>query len=968
VSRYSTRDEILLLGLIPLVVFFVGVHVRQVMRTGLALPPVFATPPGDDGYPRVGGRPLEVETAGSGLQAGDRLLRIGDADLRGAGFAGFMGIALEQAGRSLHAPLVFERDGVVREVELAMRPMTLPWLRVPFLAGMALTALLVLLRRPRNGLIQRGALAIGGVVICEAIFMGGPRWQTEAALAVFFFGPVLFFSLIVLWLGEFPGRDSLTRQLPGLRLLAWSTGALWILPKLSYFFGGPIPSARIPVVDSGCEAIGVLAFTVPITWNYFHTDAIGRRQIRWVAYGLWTAGIAMVPVLAAPIFVPEWRWFQPLLGAAGVMGAAVPLGFLIAIVAYNLFDIDRLLSAVASYTLLLVVLLAAAFVLVPRVAALVAASAGLGVESTRLGLSVLLAALVVPVNRRLRPRLDHAFFPEREALERGVTALLEELARTADERGLLEVATQGLYELFRAERAAGYELEGDGYAAVAARGTALEVLPRLDVDHPLVSVLGQRESPLVVSANPAGGSRQADPALGGKFLSELATPLLLPIWRGATLAAFIALGTKRSGDVYTTSDLALLSAVIGAASRQVDRLGALEELTRERDRRSQEASRRRAAESAHFARSRHLAAVSHDLRQPLHALGLFADALERRVGDHETRAIVGRMRNSVRALREMFDSLIDLSRLEQDAVRPAPSEVDLDLLLERLADEAEPAAREKGLALRRCPTGLRVRSDAVLLGRILQNLLANAVRYTQEGWIELRAQRGDGRVRVTVADTGLGIPPDRREAIFEEFVRLENGASVQGLGLGLAIVDRLARLLGHPVAVESEPGRGSAFSIDVPEAQPRLRALPLEARAPTRAGSGESPSAPLLGRRLLVVDDDLDVLLAMRELLEQWGAEVALAASPEEALERLETLDAPEAVIADYRLGDALGTQVVEAIRQRLGRAVPALVITGSRSTALEADLARHGLPHLTKPVGPARLRAALSELLRGVV
>jgi CheY-like chemotaxis protein len=255
-----------------------------------------------------------------------------------------------------------------------------------------------------------------------------------------------------------------------------------------------------------------------------------------------------------------------------------------------------------------------------------------------------------------------------------------------------------------------------------------------------------------------------------------------------------------------------------------------------------------------------------------------------------------------------------------------------------------------------------VRSDPVLLGRILQNLVVNAVRYTRAGHVELAAVPHQGSIHVIVSDTGPGIPEDRRDTIFAEFVRLHEDRTVQGLGLGLAIVDRLVKLLGHRIALESLPGRGSSFRVELAAAGPRVRGERAENAAPAVAPGASA----LAGRRVLVVDDDLDILLGMRALLEEWGAQVTLAASAEEALECIELGPPPDAVVADYRLGDGLGTELVETIRQTLSRRVPAIVVTGSSSEVLLADLARHGLTHLAKPIAPARLRAALVELLRG--
>ena len=703
-----------------------------------------------------------------------------------------------------------------------------------------------------------------------------------------------------------------------------------------------------------------MPFFAAITWNWFHADAIGRRRLKWVAYGSWIAGLGMISALAIPVVHPRWPWVEDTIGIAGFVGTLMPIGFFIAVTAHNLLDVDRLISATASYTLLLVALFASTLVFVPRVSTALAVAFELDAATAQLFLSVFLAALVVPVNRRLRPRLDRIFFPEQRALESGVDALLREIEQTRDEAGLVDAMARGLHALFRAERAFGYEADAGGFATAVALAAGAAPPARLAADHPLVALLEQRGTPLVLSPDAAGGARTAPAALAGPFL---ATPLLLPFRRGKELAAFVALGPKRSGDVYTASDLALLSAVCDAGTRQVERLHAADVLAREREHRREEARHRRAAEDAHFARSRHLAAASHDLRQPLHALGLFADALEQRVHDDEARSLVQRMRHSVDALREMFDGLIDVSRLEQGAVQPILGDFELDPLLERLANEAEPDARAKGLELRRAASGLRVRSDPVLLGRILRNLVVNAVRYTREGHVALSAVQHGGSVHVVVSDSGPGIPEERREAIFAEFVRLEEDASVQGLGLGLAIVDRLVRLLGHRIVLESLPGRGSSFRVELAAASSAARGE--RAESDLAAGAAASPGA-LAGRRVLVIDDDLDILIGMRALLEEWGAQVTLAASAEEALECVEMGRPPDAVVADYRLGDALGTELVEAIRRNLSRRVPAIVVTGSSSEDLLADLARHGVPHLSKPIAPARLRAALVELLRG--
>jgi hypothetical protein len=474
VGRYSTLDKLLLLVWLPIVVCLLGLHVREVARTGLAQPPVFATPPGDDGYPRVGGYPLEVETRGSGLEVGDKLLVVGGEDLRGRGYLGFMGIALEKAGLSRRTSLSYERDGVRHETTLEMRPFAVPWLRVPFLAMWTFVAAILLVRSPRTPVVQRGAIAIGGIMICQALFFGGPRWQTAASISIFFFAPLLFYPLGMLWIGGFPGREFLSRLMPGLTFWAWFTGVVWVAGKILYLTGAPFPSQQIPIVVSGLDAIGLMPFVATVTWNFLHADAVGRRRLKWAAYGGWIAAFAMISALAAPVLNPDWPWFEETLGVAGVVGGIMPLGFLIAIAAYNLLDIDRLISATASYTLLLAALFALALVLVPRVSAAFAAAFHLDSATTQLFLSVILAGLIVPLNRRLRPRVDRLFFPEQRTLESGVEVLLGEIEQTRDEGELIEAMARGLNALFHAERTFGYQAGPTGFAAVVALGTGPE--------------------------------------------------------------------------------------------------------------------------------------------------------------------------------------------------------------------------------------------------------------------------------------------------------------------------------------------------------------------------------------------------------------------------------------------------------------------------------------------------------------
>lgn len=365
---------------------------------------------------------------------------------------------------------------------------------------------------------------------------------------------------------------------------------------------------------------------------------------------------------------------------------------------------------------------------------------------------------------------------------------------------------------------------------------------------------------------------------------------------------------------------------------------------------------RDAVTRASVAKSTFLAAASHDLRQPLHALTLFVGALDHRLKDGESRQILGQVQGSLTAMRSLFDALLDVSRLDAGIVEPRVETFDLRPMLERLAAEYEPQAADKGLAWRCVSTSAVVRSDPVLLERILRNLLSNAVRYTNRGEVGLECTRQGPRLAITVADTGIGIPKERQQEVFLEFHQLDNPERdrTKGLGLGLAIVDRLARLLGHDLALDSEPGRGSRLTVHVPAGDPT------DLRSAVATDSGAI--SDLAGLRVLVIDDDAAIREGMAHLLRTWQCIAVLASSEEEAVRAVLDPDGPpDVLVADYRLWrGAVGTQVLERLWRQLGRRLPALLVTGDTAPERlrEAGASGHALLH--KPVPPARLRAFL--------
>lgn len=366
------------------------------------------------------------------------------------------------------------------------------------------------------------------------------------------------------------------------------------------------------------------------------------------------------------------------------------------------------------------------------------------------------------------------------------------------------------------------------------------------------------------------------------------------------------------------------------------------------------------AERANRAKSRFLAAASHDLRQPLQAMNLFVAALKASVRDEEALNIVASIQESLRATDDLLDALLDVSRLDAGVLQPRLRNFSIADLTERLETEFASQAAAKNLALRVVVSSAVVRSDPVLLDRILRNLLSNAVRYTERGRILLGCRRRGAALRIEVWDTGAGIPADKREAIFEEFYQLENPGRdrTRGLGLGLAIVDRLARLLGHRVTVRSTPGKGSSFAVEVPLGGHEPEGQVMRSIAATARPGG------LNGVTILAIEDEPVQLNAMKQLFTGWGCEVVPAASTAEALTRVVELKRmPDVIVADYRLRDEMnGVQAIMTLRAGLGRTIPGIILTGDTEPARLREAKASGFELLHKPVDVDRLFEVLSR------
>ncbi len=366
------------------------------------------------------------------------------------------------------------------------------------------------------------------------------------------------------------------------------------------------------------------------------------------------------------------------------------------------------------------------------------------------------------------------------------------------------------------------------------------------------------------------------------------------------------------------------------------------------------------AEVANRAKTRFLAAASHDLRQPLHAMGLFAEALRQRSHDPAVADLVNSINESVDALDSLFSELLDITRIDGGGVEVRLQRLTLEALFQRLRLTFDPPAFEKGLSLRLRGGRHAVQTDPLLLERILRNLVANAIRYTDDGTVLVSARRRGDRVEVRVWDSGRGITPEDQARVFEEFYQVAGPAPPpeqrKGLGLGLAIVQRLARLIDAPLTLRSQPGRGSVFTLLLPAAHGAET-------EPAPRHAANMPAPTLAGRRILVADDDAAVRGGLRALLTAWGAELLSFASVAEALDWAGSPDAvvPDLLIVDYQLeAGRTGIELIDGLRRRLGAAIPAIIVTGSTLSGHEREADEHDFHLLFKPVVPHKLRAMI--------
>lgn len=366
------------------------------------------------------------------------------------------------------------------------------------------------------------------------------------------------------------------------------------------------------------------------------------------------------------------------------------------------------------------------------------------------------------------------------------------------------------------------------------------------------------------------------------------------------------------------------------------------------------------AEQANFSKTQFLAAASHDLMQPLNAASLFASALSQKTLDPELKKFSENVVLSLQAADALINSMLEASRLDAGVVAPKLEVFEVGDLIKQLSLEFTVLANQRGLAFHVVGTKLSVLSDPHLLRRILQNFLSNAVRYTSKGRVLLGCRRRGDMLRIEVWDTGPGIPSDKRREIFQEFRRLKSPEYEQaekGLGLGLAIAERISRLLNHTITLRSWRQKGSVFAVDVPLGDRNASPVPPPPQAIVATGG-------FAGKRILCVDNEPNVLAGMKALLESWGCVVDLAADEKQACTAISVMT-PDIVIADFQLDEGVtGLDVMQSLNRLSGRMLPAIVVTANNTEDVRRLTESHGLLFMAKPVKPARLRALMASLL----
>jgi class 3 adenylate cyclase len=600
-ARLAARDVLLVLTLVPIWAVAFGLHLKQVVSGRLAWVPVFvAAPESATAYPVVTAFWAGGDAHPGGLEIGDRLLRVGSTDLVGMGPIRFIAHAFAAAGPDLSVPVLSERAGAQRALHIQLARVSHAGSIAPFVAILAVTAIVVLIRVPRAPVGRAFFLGAISYATHWSLFGGGPPLQTYLWAAVFFTSSLVMFPLLLRPALLFP--DDTAPRSGSLPWWPWIFAVFGPL-AMSWMFGTPLAHA---IGQRGSYLINVVfagTYLGLLTRNYRRAGAIGRRQLKWVIYGLY---VGLVPMFAVDLITavhPPWWWLHEI---APIALIPVPICLLIAIGGYHLFDIDRLISITAVYTALSILLVAALVIVVPRVATAASTTFGIDPATGQLVFSLVFAAALVPAQRYFRPRLERLVFRERHELRAGFDRLLAALSTCTTPRELLTLAGERLDALVRPEVCRIYGATDEGYVltfareAQATRAPAAQVLPRRAMHGTSAPAPPRRAArvrlpslralrkPLDVARGAAAPDANFS-AASHAMLESLGLAVVVPVTYGEEAltrdkdpVALVCLGPKRSGDVYTPTDLALLRALADKLSGELQRFDAAEVLRQER--------------------------------------------------------------------------------------------------------------------------------------------------------------------------------------------------------------------------------------------------------------------------------------------------------------------------------------------------------------------------------------------------
>ena len=572
-SHLRTLDRALILILVPIWVACFALSVRSVVR-GDGRPGLGVSAPADaESYPTVNGQIYYMTRPSyeaSGLRRGDRLIRMGEVDLRGVHPFHFVALSSEQAAGGERVSLVIERGAERSETFLPMAPFSHQAGQVAGALVCLVVGVIVLLRAPRDPLVRAFFYAML-VSAFSLLYLGGGRVEHYLFTTTSVGGTSLMFALLLRFSQRFPRGDPPRSW--------WSRFLPWVF-VLHGFFNLLVRTGQMTGVGGwGTQVMilaGAVACAVALTRNYRRGDVVERRQIKWILLAAFCIALAVTFAgILSTVDSQRLGWLVPYSYA---LTGLVPIAVLVSVGRYNLFDVDRLLSAAASYNVVLVVLGAGVLVAVPRAAEAVSGLLGIDPGTSQLAHSLGLAAVLVPAQRRLRPQVERLFFKDRYALDRGIAELLPTLSQCPDAAVLTERVGEGLHRLLRPESCVGYAGIDETYVPIFVEGRA--VPPSFGAASPLIGALTGRRTPLALGK----AGRRPDEAPLGPFdraaLETLGAEVIVPVHRQEALSAFLCLGPKRSGDVYTATDLSLLTAVAETVSRELRRFDQ-EELIRE---------------------------------------------------------------------------------------------------------------------------------------------------------------------------------------------------------------------------------------------------------------------------------------------------------------------------------------------------------------------------------------------------